>query len=222
MKLEPESALQRRRRAVALIRMDRPADALVDFDASLRMEPTVFENLLNRAEAYRRLGRLEDAAADLDEADRMSPMEDGALGQRERQLRLSGPGSEAAALYDVQIAADKDGEIFNSRCWSRALAGVELAKAEADCAEAVKRSPKAAAFWDSYALVALRDGRLDEAVRRYDAALKIDAKASAALFGRGLTKLRKGDEAGGRSDIAAAKALYPLAGRELAEAGLKP
>jgi len=222
VKLEPESALQRRRRAAVLIVMNRPADALVDFDTALRLEPTAYQNLLNRAEAYRRLGRLDDAVADLDEADRMAPTEVGALDQSERLLRLSGRGVEAAALYDARIPGDTDGQVFNSRCWSRALAGVELAKAEADCAEAVKRSPAAAGFWDSYALVALRDGRLDEAVRRYDTALKFDAKLSEALFGRGLTKLRKGDEAGGRGDIAAAEAIYPLAGRELAEAGLKP
>ena len=222
LKLEPESVVQHRRRAAALMGLKRPGEALVEFDAVLRMEPTAYQNLLNRAEAYRQLGRLDDAMADLDEAERMVLIEHGALDHRERLLRLAGRGAEAAALYDARVVDDKNGQEFNNRCWSRALAGQELAKAEADCAEALKRTPDAASYWDSYALVALRDGRFDEALRRYDQALKLAPKQAASLYGRGLTRLRKGDETGGRSDIAAAEAIYPMTGRELGEAGLKP
>ncbi|WP_164467447.1 DUF3857 domain-containing protein [Caulobacter flavus] len=222
IKLEPGKASLHRRRGAVLGELGRNTEALAEFDASLRLEPTEPVNLYGRAEALRRLGRVDEALADLDEADRMSPLQSSARGMRERLLRLSGRGAEAAALYDTQIASDTDGSAYNNRCWSLALANIELGKAEADCAEAVKRSPKASGFWDSYALVALRDGRLDEAVRRYDQALKIEAKQSSSLYGRGLTKLRKGDEAGGRGDIAAAQALNPYAGDEMAEAGLKP
>lgn len=222
VKLEPEKAIQHRRRGTALGQLGRNAEALAEFETALRLEPTDYFTLQGRAEALRRLDRVEDALADLDEADRMSPLEWEMLGSKERLLRLAGRGTEAAALYDPLVSADKSGTAFNNRCWSLALANIELGKAEADCAEAVKRSPKASGFWDSYALVALRDGRLDEAVRRYDQALKLEAKQPTSLYGRGLAKLRKGDETGGRSDIAAAEALSPHAGTELAEAGLKP
>ena len=48
-------------------------------------------------------------------------------------------------------------------------------------------------------IVYLRLNRLDEA------ALKLDPKMVASLYGRGLAKQKNGDQAGGDADIAAAK-----------------
>jgi hypothetical protein len=46
----------------------------------------------------------------------------------------------------------------------------------------------------------------DEAIADYDAALKLNPKMAASLYGRGLAKQKNGDQAGGDADIAAAKA----------------
>ena len=46
-----------------------------------------------------------------------------------------------------------------------------------------------------------------EAITDYDAALKIDPNYASALYGRGTAKLKKGDNSGGNSDIASAKAI---------------
>jgi hypothetical protein len=45
------------------------------------------------------------------------------------------------------------------------------------------------------------------ALADFEAALKIDPKSSYALYGRGMTKLKRGDTAGGNADIAAATKL---------------
>ena len=41
----------------------------------------------------------------------------------------------------------------------------------------------------------------------YDAALKMEPNRPSALYGRGIAKLKKGDNSGGNSDIASAKAI---------------
>jgi len=48
-------------------------------------------------------------------------------------------------------------------------------------------------------------GQLDKAISDYDAALQISPTSGSILYGRGLTKLKKGDTAGGNADIEAAK-----------------
>ena len=59
---------------------------------------------------------------------------------------------------------------------------------------------------NSRGFVYLRLSRLDEAIADYDAALKLNPKMAASLYGRGLAKQKNGDQAGGDADIAAAKA----------------
>jgi hypothetical protein len=41
----------------------------------------------------------------------------------------------------------------------------------------------------------------------FEAALKVEPKSAGALYGRGLVKVLRGDRAGGKADIAAAKAI---------------
>ena len=209
-------------RAAASVAEGRWNDALADYEQAVRAAPEEPNHFRNRAVALRRLGRHDEALADLDEALRMSPEDGRTLHEKAVTLRAAGRGREALALSDELVARTRSANALNNRCWSRALAGVELAGAESDCAEAVKREPKSAGYWDSYALVALRRGQLDEAIRRYDHALSLAPKQAVSLYARGLTKLRKGDAAGGRADMAAGRALSPDVSREFDEAGLKP
>jgi tetratricopeptide (TPR) repeat protein len=206
----------------ALADRGRWAESLPHMDAAIRLRPEQGANLRNRAYALRKLGRTEEALADLDEALRIDPLDDAALSMKARTLRAAGRKQEAVALYDLLAELEPNATTLNNLCWERALTGLELAKAEAECARALKLSPDAAGIWDSYGLVALRTGRLDEAIRRYDRALALSPKMPQALYARGLARLRNGDATGGRADIAASEAILPRVGEELAEAGLKP
>ena len=69
-------------------------------------------------------------------------------------------------------------------------------------------------------LVYLKLGRLDEAIADFVAALSIDPKLAFALYGRGLARQKKGDQAGGEADIAAARALKSTIADELAKYGV--
>ena len=222
VKLDPSNVVQRRLRSGVYFDLGRYADALPDMDEAIRLQPDDSLNLRNRASALSKLGRTDAAIADLDEVWRMNPLDPSVDFVKARILLKAGRGPEAVALYDAAVDRKRDAGALNNRCWMRALANVELPGAEADCAEAVKLEPKAAAYWDSYAVVALRAGRLDDAMTRFAQALTLSPKLAASLYGRGLTKLRKGDVIGGNQDIAAARALSPKVGDELEAAGIAP
>jgi cytochrome c-type biogenesis protein CcmH/NrfG len=48
-------------------------------------------------------------------------------------------------------------------------------------------------------------GQPDAAIDAYSSALRLDPKLASALYGRGLARLRAGDQAGSDADISAAK-----------------
>jgi tetratricopeptide (TPR) repeat protein len=58
---------------------------------------------------------------------------------------------------------------------------------------------------DSLAFTYLKLGDLDRALAEYNTALELNPKIAGSLYGRGITKLRKGDVSAGKTDIEAAK-----------------
>ncbi len=80
--------------------------------------------------------------------------------------------------------------VLNSRCWARAMLGIELDKALDDCNEALDRQPKNAVFLDSRAWVRLRRGELRDALADYDRALGIKPDQAWSLYGRGIREGR--------------------------------
>jgi hypothetical protein len=59
------------------------------------------------------------------------------------------------------------------------------------------------------------------AIADYDAALRIDPKHAASLFGRGIAKLRSGNVDAGNTDINAAKAIQSTIATEFAGYGIR-
>jgi membrane associated rhomboid family serine protease len=129
----------------------------------------------------------------------------------------------AIADYSEAILLDpKNADYLNSRCWARAITGRELPLAVTDCTEALRIAPNDANILDSRGFVYLRFSRLDDAVTDYDEALRRNPKQAGSLYGRGLAKLRKGDVAGGKADIAAAKAIQADIAEQFARYGVTP
>ena len=74
---------------------------------------------------------------------------------------------------------------------------------------------------DTRGFVYLKLGQTENAIKDYDAALKLDPKLAGSLYGRGLAKTRKGDRTGGSADIAAAKAIKTDIAEEFARYGVR-
>jgi tetratricopeptide (TPR) repeat protein len=172
--------------------------------------------------------RWERGETDLALADVAKALEYAPDSFRLRQLR--GEINSAAGRYDLALAefdaldAFQPGwpDLVNDRCWARAMAGVELRKALADCDAVVDWDPNRPEGFDSRGLVKLRLGDLPGAIADYDAALAQDPEAATSLFGRGVAKRRSGDRAGGDADLVAARTLEPGIDKRFAGFGVAP
>ena len=226
IELEPAEARYYRERAQARLSAREPVLAMADLAEALKRKPDDVETLVTRGALYMGAKDAARAQEDLEAARKL------AAGDARMILRIGGiyaaNGAFEAALkdYDTWLAARPNDPsvptILNERCWTRARWGRQLDLALADCDLALKRGGRNSGFMDSRGWVLLRMGRLDEAIGQYDAAIKAQPKQAWSIYGRGLAKLRKGDKAGAKADIAAAKAIEPAVAENAKRAGLVP
>jgi tetratricopeptide (TPR) repeat protein len=112
-------------------------------------------------------------------------------------------------LQDLDRAVSlqpSSGALWNERCWIRGTVG-ELQGALSDCNEAIRLEPKLATRFNTRGFTYLKSEQWDLAIADFNGALQIDTKLASALYGRGYAKMKKGDVAGGKSDIAAAQVI---------------
>jgi tetratricopeptide (TPR) repeat protein len=196
--------------------------ALADINSALGMDPKSVDAYLVRAQFYEKSGDFDQALADGDRALALAPTARRVRITHVNLLARKHDYARAIAENDALVAeSPKDAILLNSRCWMRAMWGEELPAALADCNASLDIAPSPATL-DSRGLVYLRLGRLDEALADYNAALDKRPKMAGSLFGRALVKLRKGADADGQADLAAARAIDPKVDTQYADYGLKP
>ncbi|HZZ67051.1 MAG TPA: tetratricopeptide repeat protein [Phenylobacterium sp.] len=124
--------------------------------------------------------------------------------------------------HDAVLAqvGDNPGALVNA-CWVRALANLDLDRARIDCDKAVAKRHSLAGF-DTRGFLDIRQGAFKAAIADYDEALKVRPKTASSLYGRGLAKIRVGDDTGGQADMAAARQLQPDIAEVYLRRGLKP
>lgn len=129
---------------------------------------------------------------------------------------------EAIRLHSIPIDSGEQEVLnYNDRCWARAVAGIDLDGALADCNEALRLMPDFVPALDSRAFLHLRGGRFQEAIADYDTAIMGSPQDSWSLYGRAIAKMRLGDTAGAQADIEASKTVQDVA-PEFAAYGLTP
>jgi predicted aspartyl protease/tetratricopeptide (TPR) repeat protein len=213
---EPGNAAFWRERASAHGAAGEDALARADFDKAVALAPGDPDLVVARGFLRLKDGDSKGALADAEAAvggfpegslDRLK-----AVGLFDRLHRAD----RVLALVDPIIALHRQdnqlGELLNTRCFTRALANIELAKALSDCNTAIKRDGALAAYLDSRALVKVRQGDWPGALADYDAALAKSPKQAASLYMRGWARRAS---AGGdaqavkqsAADFAAAKAI---------------
>jgi tetratricopeptide (TPR) repeat protein len=163
-----------------------------------------------RGEASLFQGHFAAALADFDKAVALDATDPENFAARGEAFRLMGRFRPAIGDFDRAIAlSPRDPRFWNSRCWVRAEANRELAKALADCNRAHGLSHRFSAALDSRGVVYLRLHRYVQAIKDYDGAINLRSDFPSALFGRGLAKLHLRQTAGGRGDIRKARTLDP-------------
>lgn len=211
------------RRAQILIAQREYAKALADTDTILAVQPDHNFARQTRWRAQAGSGDLKGALATVDAA--MKDSSDPEIWWPDRAALLArlDRAEEARAIFTkMRAKAPRNAMLLNHLCWTQAGANFDLNQAQADCAAALKIAPGDTAVIDSQALVLLRQGKLDEAISRYSAVLVKAPKQAASLYGRGIAKLRKGDKAGGDTDVKAALAQDPFIVAEFNEMGIVP
>jgi tetratricopeptide (TPR) repeat protein len=196
--------------------------AIEDLSQAIRLDPKYAHAFYNRGNAYDHKGQLDRAIEDYTQAIRLDPKF--AVAFRNRGNAYNHEGQHDSAIEDDTQAIrlePENAENFNSRCWSRAIAGRDLDKALSDCNESLRLKPNVANTLDSRGMVHLKLRQYDRAFKDYSDAIAINAKAASALYGRGYARKQQGDNADAMADMAAAKEIQPDVEQTYAKYGIK-
>lgn len=198
------------------------ARALAERNELLRTSRNKWLALHERGALLLDMGRADDALADYDRVLRLNPKDTDAFYQRGRAWRMKGDAARALANFDHVLALETDlpaGNTLAARGWALAVLG-QQDEAMALCDRVLKTRPHAD-LYVTRGFVQLLRGRFAEARSDFDAAMMQRPMMPDALFGRGLARLKLGEQAGA-ADIEAARKILPPIDAQFAVAGLKP
>jgi tetratricopeptide (TPR) repeat protein/predicted aspartyl protease len=204
-----------------------PDLALKDFDQALKLKPGFLSAYIPRAELDLNKGNTPAALADLEAVDRLAPKQAdlrytlAALYERMDHL------PESIQQYGAWIESHPDDArmvaALAGRCYSRALANLELPGAMKDCDKALSRADKSnpnnAQLHVDRALVYIRLGEFDKAISDCSDALKQSPKNASALYVKAVAELRKDKKAESSADLALARQIAPKIGQRLERYG---
>lgn len=224
VRLSPDTAEYYSQRARAYGASGKGQEARADVDKGLALDPGNGDLLLARASMRLAQDDRTGALADAEAAAKVTHSASLDFANLAALFERLGQPARAATMLDDVIAlhrADSGlGNLLNSRCWSRALANIELAKALADCNAAIKRDGVNAAYLDSRGLVYFRMNDMAKALADYNAALKLSPEMDWSLYMRGFVKIKQGLGDEGKADQAAAIAISPGIAKEVRDYGI--
>jgi tetratricopeptide (TPR) repeat protein len=195
--------------------------AIQDFDQSIKLDRTYIKPLNNRGVAYMKKGEHDRAIEAFDEAIRLNADYSNAFANRAAAYLKKNDYARAAQDYDEAIRLNPQlAPVWHGRCWARAILG-ELQTALEACNKALQSGFNNAATYDSLGLIHLKMDQPDAAIDDYSSALRLDPKLASALYGRGLARLKTGDQAGSDADISAAKTIAAGIGDDFARYGVR-
>ncbi|HEY1125551.1 MAG TPA: tetratricopeptide repeat protein [Sphingobium sp.] len=183
---------------------------LADFDAALKLDPSLEDALLGKAEIL--IGRGEFGAAVKSYTDVIDKWPKNPLLRNRRAIAYVRSGDMVHADADFEQAR-KDAEVapglLNDICYAKATANVALNRALDECNAALAKQPDAIAIMDSKAFVLLRLGRNDEAIALFDKVLAKSPEMAVSLYGRAVARAHKGDKGRAQTDRDAALKVNP-------------
>lgn len=217
-RLAPHNARYRFRRAHVYWAENKPAKALADFDAAIKLNPKFYEAHLSRAILlldwkHAPAGSRIEAKADINIVSLLAP-DASVLRLRVATLYARiGQYGDAVRTVKLWMYYHRNDALaptgWNTLCWVRAEGNIQLHKALRDCTRALKEKLDSASVLDSRGLVYIRLGRWAQAIRSYDAALHIRPHLAASLYGRAVAERHEGKHARARADLAAALKVNP-------------
>ncbi|MEG3088094.1 DUF3857 domain-containing protein [Sphingomonas sp. PB4P5] len=198
--------------------------ALVDAETAFGLDSGALETVRRLADARVRAGKTVEALALLDERIAAGGQDMASyLESKGQVLSYAGRGAEAVAAIDLAVKQKPSNPmLLNARCWSKAINKLALDTALKDCTRSIELGESPAGAFDSRALVYFRLGRIDDALTDVEAALNLSPNQEGSLYLRGVIRRRKGDNAAGDADLAAARLIMPAIDQEYARWGIVP
>lgn len=192
--------------------------ALADYSAALELDPKNIPALLGRAMTNQEMRNFSAVIPDIDKAQSINSNIDLIyLVRSAAYMKLH--------RYDEAIADADHGSntnLLGQSCLVRAAAGRELDKARAACDRALRNSPNQPTYLNNRGLVGLKQKLFQAAWVDFNAALKVDAHNSGALYGRGIAALRLGRDTEGQADLATAQGIQSDINETYADFGINP
>ncbi|MGD9810556.1 MAG: tetratricopeptide repeat protein [Sphingobium sp.] len=198
--------------------------ALSDAEAARQLDPASVKAVSSVAELRAEQGDLAGAVALLDE--RIALGGETRDSYRETKASLMGTyGDPEKGLELINaLIGEKPGSpsLLNSRCWIKGTRNLLLDTALKDCTSAIELSSSPYQALDSRALVWLRLGRYDNALRDLNAALDTAPSLGPSRFLRGIVLGHLNQAAEGAADLAAARQIAPRVDSYYSRFGIKP
>lgn len=181
------------------LRESRLPDAIAAFSRAVDLMENNLFALSNRAAAYRQVGQYDNALADVDELLRLNPQNTQMLVSRADLLRAKGDAAGAMAAIEAGLKASPG----DARLQLTQAAMLAEGGRKADAAKAFAALIAAHPTVEAYLTRANYREKSDTAGKLADveAALKLDAKSSAAMAMRAQTRMDAGDAAKAASEL---------------------
>jgi tetratricopeptide (TPR) repeat protein len=224
IELAPDDAETYHRRGIARWESGDTAGAAADFDEALKRKPDDVIVLMDRGTARLASGDQDGARADFERVSALAPNDATLVLNMAGAYERYGHLGEAVSRLDRWVAAnprdDRLPAALAERCWARAMLGLDLDRALADCNGALRNGQRIARNLDGRALVWLRMGKYDKSISDYRASLELQPRSAQSRFGLGLAEFKKGQRENGDADMKAAVELQAGVADEFKRLGL--
>src|SRR5690554_3792625 len=195
--------------AEGFLALQRSARAFEELDALIREAPERFEIRLARAEAMRQRMQLSEAEAEYREAARLAPEDPRPSIGLGLLYEAADKKSEARRVLS---AVSAEGELY-----PELLLALGRLSSGLSAREALERANNARADWPEaiipLAQLDLEERKFGDALKRFDAAIKLDPYAALAYLGRGLALSELSRDAEARAALDKALELVPTLSR---------
>jgi len=138
-------------------------------------------------------------------------------------LGLYADAAEALGLLDVMMEKrPQSPDLLNLACWIKGMRGIDVDGALRQCSSAIELTGDPSGPLDSRAVVWLRLGRYDDALRDLDAVLRDAPTQAESRYMRGVVLAHLGRAGESRAEIAVARTLDPGIAALYERLGIKP
>lgn len=198
--------------------------AIQDMHAALDLDPVDANavNSLSLLEAW--TGHYESALNRMDAAiDNGGNQESMLVESKTEILFYAGKTGEATDVINAAIEKwPRNASLFNSRCWLRGIANIDLDAAQKDCAHAIELGEQIApAALDSRAMIYYRQHNYTQAAADLKAALDERPALPGSLFLKAIVERELGNQLESAADLAGARMLNPRIDEQYARYGVK-